>query len=485
MSTFIGIDLGTTNLKILLFSLEKGIIDFESEKIKSFQEKEGYHEQDPSEWIKKTIRMLKILIKRNKSYVSDIKAIGFSGQMHGLVVIDEEGDLLRPCMTWVDQRAKFESKYVSENIDIFELTGNLSNPSFTLPKILWLKNKESKNYKNAKCFFQPKDYLRYALGKNKPLVTDKTDASATLLMDIKNQNWSKEIIETFDLDIKKLPEIKNSYEIVDIVREDIAQELGLKSDVYLIAGAGDQEAAAVGLGINEENEEFISCGTAAQILRPTFNPILNKDCGLHLFCHPLNGWHYLGALQNAGNVLDWALKCLNLDYSDIEQISGKEGNNLYFLPYLTGERTPIMDEDARGVWIGLNISHTKIDMLTSVLEGIAFSIKLAHEKITNILGEEKVSYFIGGAAKSNKWSQIIANVVGRELLTLKLYEGSAYGAALLAAMGSESITIKELSKYIPETKKIIIPIDKIFNYYQTKFGKFSKLVQLEKAFRNY
>jgi len=258
MSSYLGIDLGTSNLKILLFSKEDGIIYLESEKIDSYQPKEGIHEQNPEEWLKKTVTLLGKILERNKNYIPQIEAIGFSGQMHGLVCIDSKGNPLFPCMTWVDQRSKNESSYISNVIDIFNITGNLPNPSFTLPKILWLKNNEKEKYKETFCFFQPKDFLRFKLGKNKLKITDKTDASATLLMDIKSQQWSKDILKSFEIDPQKLPEIKNSYEIVDYLDDEIAKQLGLKKDIPLVAGAGDQGAAAIGLGITNEKESFIS-----------------------------------------------------------------------------------------------------------------------------------------------------------------------------------------------------------------------------------
>jgi xylulokinase len=484
MSSYLGVDLGTSNLKILLFSKEDGIIDLESKKIDSYQPKEGIHEQNPEEWVKKTVSLLQKILERNKKYVPQIEAIGFSGQMHGLVCIDSKGNPLFPCMTWVDQRSKNESSYISNVIDIFNITGNLSNPSFTLPKILWLKNNEKEKYKKAFCFFQPKDFLRFKLGKNKLKITDKTDASATLLMNIKTQRWSEDILKSFEIDPQKLPEIKNSHEIVDYLDDEIAKQLGLKKNIPLVAGAGDQEAAAIGLGITNEKESFISCGTAAQIFRTTKELFFDKSLGIHLFSYPFTGWHYLGAIQNAGNVLEWALNILNLDYNEIEKIDRKKDNNLYFLPYLTGERTPIMDENARGVWIGLNTSHTRKDMLKSVLEGISFSIKLAYTQITHISGFEYITYFIGGASKSRMWSQMIADIVERELSVLNIYEGSAYGAALLSAIGTGGIQIQDLTFFKPKIKEKIIPNKAMFSSYNEKYERFIRLINLEKSFRN-
>jgi xylulokinase len=482
---YIGIDLGTTNLKVLLFSLKHGVVDFEKVKLSSKSFKEGFHEQNPYKWVEQTFFLMNKILKRNVSYFPKIKAIGFSGQMHGLIAIDNNGKVVRPCMTWMDQRAKEEAKLISEKVDIFSITGNLANPSFTLPKILWLKNNEKENYKKSSSFFQPKDFLRYFFGKNKALVTDKTDASATLLMDIKNQNWSHDILNAFDIDSQKLPKIKNSYEIVDYLDDEISREIGLNKNIPLIVGAGDQEAAAVGLGVLDEDEAFLSCGTAAQIFRPTKQLALDKNAGVHLFCHPFTGWHYLGAIQNAGNVLEWALKTLDFDYRRIEQIDMKKPNSLYFLPYLTGERTPIMDQDAKGVWMGLSISHSKEDMIRSVLEGISFSIKLAYEKIKDILGEEDICYLIGGATKSKLWPQMITDVIEKELQTVSIYEGSAYGAALLAAIGCGDIAENDLHKFKPQLNKLFYPNYQNKSYYQSKYQNFLKLIELEKNFRNF
>lgn len=483
MSVYLGIDLGTTNLKVLLFSKERGILDFESVRISSTQRKTGWHEQDPDEWVEKTIYLMAKILQRNKNYAHEVKSIGFSGQMHGLIAVDDQGIPVRSCMTWMDQRAEEESKDITRKLDIFSITGNHSNPSFTLPKILWLKNNERINYKKSRIFFQPKDYLRYKLGKEKKKVTDKTDASATLLMDIENQEWSEQILNTFKIDSKKLPEITNSYSVVDYLEEGISRKVGLKRNIPLITGAGDQEAAAIGLGIVGKDEAFISSGTAGQVFRPTEYPIYDKNAGVHLFCQPFSGWHYLGALQNAGNVLEWCLKILNLDYQDIEKLKTNKINNLYFLPYLTGERTPVMDPNSKGVWIGLSISHTKEDLLSSVLEGISFSLKLAHSKITNILGQEDTCYLIGGVTKSKKWSQIITDILAKELLTLSIYEGSAYGASLLSAVGFGDVREEELRSFKPEIKEIFYPNDELISYYQEKYEQFVKLIKLEKKFR--
>ncbi len=480
---YIGIDIGTSNIKVLLFSTEFGIIDFDSLKLSFFRETEDCYEQDPNEWIEKAVFLINKILLRNKNSISKIKAIGFSGQMHGLVALDNKGNVVRRCMTWMDHRAKEEIHDIRKKIDIFKITGNLADPSFTLPKILWLKKNEKNNYERSRCFFQPKDYLRYRFGKNKPLITDKTDASATLLMNIKNQNWSEEVLNIFNLDSNKLPEIRNSYEIVDHIGEEIAEKTGLNKNVLLVTGAGDQEAAAVGLNIVEENESFISCGTGGQIFRPTKKLILNKDSGVNFFCHPLKGWHYLGAIQNAGNVIEWITKLLNIDYEFIERIDLKEKNNLYFLPYLTGERTPVMDENSKGMWMGINISHKKKDLVQSVLEGISFSLKLAYSKIIEILGEDEACYLIGGITKSKQWTQMLTNIIGKKLKILDIYEGSAYGAALLSALGCGDINENKLSHFKPHIKKVFFPEEKISNYYEQKYMKFLKMIELEKKFR--
>ncbi len=487
MSVYIGIDLGTTNLKVALINLDNNSIDTESVSIPVSYPRPGWVEQHPEDWMESLAGCMRTLMARNPEKRCEVQAIGFAGQMHGLVPIDSSGSVVRPAIIWSDYRNISECAQVKETIDILPLTGNIATTSFTLPKILWLKKNEPGNYRNMKVFLLPKDYIRFRMGRGVP-ATDYSDASATALMDIKRKIWSPEIQQVFGLKPGIFPEIKKATAVIDVLNKEMAEKMGLVPDIPLVTGAGDQVAASIGIGLIDPSESFLSCGTAGQILKPVRSPLIPANGKVHLLCHIPDGmWHIMAAIQNAGNALDWALKITKRSFLQMEEMvksvpPGSQG--LVFLPYLTGERTPVMDGAARGSWMSLSIQHDDRHLLRSVMEGVSCSLRHALSCLEKISGKAKRIFFIGGATKSEEWSQIIADVTGKSLHRFMYYEGSAYGAALLGAIGAGDITIEQVPSLRPPVKDVIHPDKKNKELYDELFHRYEILADLERAFRN-
>ena len=487
MSVYIGIDLGTTNLKVCLINLNNRSIDTEFVSIPVKYPHPGWVEQNPEDWIKGLIGCTRKLIARNPEKRFEVRAIGVAGQMHGLIPIDFSGNVVRPAIIWSDYRTLSECRQIKETIDVLSLTGNIANTSFTLPKILWLKQNEPDNYRDMEVFLLPKDYLRFRMGGG-VLATDYTDASATLLMDIRKEIWSVEIQQAFGLKPDFFPEIRKSTAIIDVLNKEMAGKMGLAPGIPLVTGAGDQVAASLGIGLLDSSEIFLSCSTAGQILKPINTPLIAKDGKLNLLCHIPDGmWHHMAAIQNAGNVLEWVLRLTKRSFSQLEELvktipPGSEG--LVFLPYLTGERTPVMNGAARGSWMSLSLQHDDRHLIRSVLEGVACSLHHALSCLEEVSGESERIFFIGGATKSEEWSQIIADVTGKSLHRFVYYEGSAYGAALIGALGVEDITIEQIPSLRPPVKDIVHPVKERNELYSELFNRYKILIGLESDFRS-
>ncbi|MBE5969443.1 MAG: xylulokinase [Lachnospiraceae bacterium] len=443
MNYLIGIDVGTSSTKAILIDENGKVMLTESEKYPMYQPHNGWAEQKPEDWKKAAFTVIKRLVKNSKLKSSDIKAIGLTGQMHGLVMLDEKGSVLMPSIIWCDQRTE---KEVDEMLDVFpkkkwiNITANPPLTGWTLAKILWVRNNRPEIYEKCRHILLPKDYIRYEL--TGVFATDVSDASGMQLMDIRRRDWSDEILNRFKIDEKMLGKMHESFEVTGSLKADIAKELGLSKDTLVVAGAGDNAAAAVGLGVVKKNRGFISIGTSGVVFVHTDNPIVDMGGRVHTCCHAVPGaWHVMGVTQAAGQSLKWLRKeIISLGDYDLMNEYVEEipvgADKLIYLPYLMGERTPHLDPNLRGVFFGLSGIHSKKHMLRAAMEGVAYSFRDCKEVLSQMGINTDEMLICGGGAKNNIWCEIVADNYKSILKKPESEEGPAMGAAILAGVGS-------------------------------------------------
>ncbi len=480
MKYYIGADLGTSALKLLLVDSDGKIINSVSEKYPVYYPKPAWSEQNPEDWWQALLRGIKILVTGVDT--SKIAGIGAGGQMHGLVILDENDKVIRPAILWNDGRTDKETDYLNNEIGkkkLSSLTANIAFAGFTAPKILWLKNNEPENFKKICKIMLPKDYINYRLtGVH---CTDYSDASGMLLLDVKNRAWSKEMLNICDVKENQMPKLFESYMPVGTILPEIANELGLSQNVTVVAGAGDNAAAAIGTGTVGNGKCNISIGTSGTVFISSDNFSVDTDNLLHSFCHADGGYHLMGCILSAASCNKWFCEEIlkTNDYigeqTDItDDMLGK--NHVYFLPYLMGERSPINDTDARGTFIGMRMDTTRTDMLQAVLEGVAFAIKDNIEIAIEQGIKVEWSSLCGGGSKSPLWQKIMCNVLGIPLRVPITEEGPGYGGAMLAMVADgEYSDVKTCANKFIEYKKTIEPSSEISARYQEQYNKFKAI----------
>ena len=475
---YIGIDLGTSSTKALLVDEEGKIIKSASSSYPIIYPKDGWTEQDPLDWVKALKEVLKELIKNHED---EINGISFGGQMHGLVILDKDDNVIRPCILWNDSRTEEETKYLNEVIGkdvLSNCTGNIAFAGFTLPKILWLKNHEKDNFDRINKIMLPKDYLAYILSGVH--ATDYSDASGMLLLDVKNKCYSKKMCDIAGIDISLLPKLYESYECIGKLKEEYKREFNLKKDVNIIIGASDNASAAVGTGTVGENKCNISLGTSGTIFITSNEFSVDKNNSLHSFCHADSKYHLMGCILSAASCNGWWLnKILNrndFDFHNEEMSKEKIDTGVYFLPYLSGERSPHNDVHARGAFIGLTHQTTEPMMGRSVLEGVAFALRdcLEVAKLSGInINSTKLC---GGGTRTKLWVSIIANVLNVPVEMPMVEEGPSYGAAILAMVGSKEYKdVISATHKIVKIKETIYPDAELVKEYEKKYQTFKKL----------
>ncbi len=475
MNTYIGIDLGTSGVKLLLVDEQGNILKEVSKTYPCIQIKENYSEQNPELWYKSTMEALKELVhQQNKD---SIRAISFGGQMHGLVMLDYADNILRPAILWNDSRAIDETNYLNNEIGkkiISSYTGNIAFAGFTAPKILWVYHNEKEIFDRIRKIMLPKDYLIYKF--TGIFATDTSDASGLLLLDVKNRKYSKEMLEICHISENQLPKLYESFEVVGYLKQSILNELGLNQEIKIIAGAGDNAAAAIGTGTIKNEDCNISLGTSGTIFLPSDHFVVDKMNALHSFCDANGKYHLMGCILSAASARSWWLEQIlsTEDYAHDESIL--EDSNVVFLPYLNGERSPHNDVNARGAFINLSSITTRGQMSKSILEGVAFAIKdcLEVAKENGIIPTKTT--ICGGGAKSNTWKQVIADVLEIPVYTLKTNQGPSYGAAILAMVGDgKYASVEDAVSHIIKVSDCIEPnLDKK-DYYDRKYCVFKKL----------
>ena len=475
---YLGVDLGTSSIKIVLANEDGAIIDNEISTYAISYPQEGWSEQNPEDWwigFKQAVENLS-----NRHDLTKIEAMSFSGQMHGLVILDENDKVIRPALLWNDGRTIAECEYLNNVIGkdkLIEWTGNIALTGFTAPKILWIKNNEPRNFAKIKKIMLPKDYLQYKISG--VFASDVSDNSGTLYFDVRNKVWSKNMLEILGVEEKMLPSISESIAIVGTITQDLAKELGLSKDVKTIIGGGDQAMGAIGTGTITAEQISISLGTSGVIFINADSFIEDKKASLHSFCHANGQYHLMGVtLSCAGTTKWWVEDVLKLtDYDKVmENISEMPVDNLLFLPYMMGERSPINDPNAKGTFYGLNLMHSQSAVTKAIVEGICFSLKDCL-KIANAGGVyPKFARVIGGGAKSKEWLQILSDVLDLEIRTINTSEGGALGAIILSMTACGKFkSIKEACDNLIYERAIYKPNNIKAKIYDEKFVKYKKL----------
>lgn len=480
MNYYIGADLGTSGLKLLLADSAGVILNSVTENYDVCYPSPGWSEQNPEVWWKAFEKGLGSLLSGFDAKL--VKGLSVAGQMHGLVILDENDEVLRPAILWNDGRTDKETEYLNNNIGrekLSEHTANIAFAGFTAPKLLWLERNEKENFDKISKIMLPKDYIVYRLtGVHS---TDYSDASGTLLLDVKNRCWSKEMLEICNVRKKQLPELYESYESVGTVLPELTQKFGFSSGVIVPAGAGDNAGAAIGTGAVGNGICNVSLGTSGTIFISSGKFGVDGNNSLHSFCHADGGYHLMGCILSAASCNKWFYeKILKTDDYNGEQAEITEEdlgrNDVFFLPYLMGERSPVNDTDARGLFIGMRPDTTRKDMVQAILEGVAFAFKDNLEIAKELGTDVKVSTICGGGAKSEVWQKIIADVLNIELEIPATEEGPGLGAAMLAMVAcKEYKTVSECAEKLVLKKAKITPDYEITKRYEERYQKYKKI----------
>ena len=490
MNTYIGIDLGTSGTKFLLVAANGEILAENTQSYEVCYPHSGWSEQNPELWYKAALTGLKELLQGQDKPA--VKGISFGGQMHGLVVLDKDDNVIRPCILWNDGRTEKQTKYLNEVIGkekLSEYTGNIAFAGFTAPKIIWVQENEPENFAKITKIMLPKDYLAYKLSGS--FCTDYSDASGMLLLDVKNRRWSQRMCDVCGISEQMLPKLYESYEVVGTLKKEIADELGLSEEVKVIAGAGDNAAAAVGTGVVGEGGCNISLGTSGTLFVSAAQYKEDKVNALHSFCHADGGWHLMGCILSAASCNAWwSDKILQTtDYAKeqegLEEYLGK--NDVYFLPYLMGERSPHNDVNARGAFIGMRPDTTRKQMTLAVLEGVTFALRDCLEAAKKNGIEVNKTKLCGGGAKSPLWRKIVANVMNMPVEIPQTEQGPSYGGAMLAMVGcGEYKTVKDASQAIVKVKETVYPETETAQKYEARYQIFKSLYPaLNDVFRQF
>lgn len=475
---YIGVDLGTSAVKLLLMEGNGKIANIVSKEYPLYFPHPGWSEQKPEDWWEAVKAGLKELIKGFEA--DKVAGISFGGQMHGLVILDQDDKVIRPAILWNDGRTQEETDYLNNVIGkdkLSQYTANIAFTGFTAPKILWVKNKEPENFARIAKIMLPKDYIAYKLSGS--FCTDVSDASGMLLFDVQHKCWSKEMMDICGVKEEQLAKIYESYDVVGTLKPEVAAELGLPETVKVAAGAGDNAAAAVGTGTVGDGMCNISLGTSGTIFISSKDFGVDKNNALHAFAHADGHYHLMGCMLSAASCNKWWMEEIlqTKEFGKEQQAitDDKLGNNhVYFLPYLMGERSPHNDANARGTFIGMTMDTTRSDMYQAVLEGVAFAIRDSFEVAKSLGIDIKSSKICGGGAKSPLWKKIFANVLGIRLDIIESEEGPGYGGAMLAAVAcGEYASVEEAAAKLVKVVDTVEPDAEIAARYEERYRKFA------------
>lgn len=475
---FIGIDLGTSAVKLLLMDENGRIEKTVSRDYPLCFPHPGWSEQDPEDWFSRSLEGLEELLSdcdRDR-----VMGIGFGGQMHGLVALDRDDNVIRPAILWNDGRTGRQTDYLNNAIGrdrLSKYTANIAFAGFTAPKILWMKENEPEHFSRICKIMLPKDYLAYRLCGT--FCTDYSDASGTLLLDVEHRCWSKEMLRICGICEQQLPRLFESFETVGCLKPDIAAKLGLSENVRVVAGAGDNAAAAIGTATVGDGACNISLGTSGTLFISSRSFGVDKNNALHSFAHADGSYHLMGCMLSAAACNKWWMDDIlkTTEYqSEQDRITGLGQNRVFYLPYLMGERCPHNDPNARAAFIGMSMDTKREDMTLAVLEGVAFGLRDSLEVARSIGVCPKRTKICGGGAKSPLWRSIIANVMNLKVDTIESEEGPGYGAAILAAVGCGVFgSVEEAAKKLVKVVSTESPDEELVARYEERYRQFRKL----------
>ena len=475
---YIGVDLGTSAVKLLMMDENGNIQKIVSKEYPLYFPYPGWSEQNPQDWFAQSMEGIKELTSECDK--SQVAGISFGGQMHGLVVLDKDDQVIRPAILWNDGRTAKETDYLNQVIGkdkLSEYTANIAFAGFTAPKILWMREHEPENYAKIAKIMLPKDYLAYRLSGT--FCTDMSDASGMLLMDVKNRCWSKEMLEICGIIEEQLPKLYESYEVVGTLKPDVANELGFSESVKVIAGAGDNAAAAVGTGTVGDGRCNISLGTSGTIFISSEKFGVDEHNALHSFAHADGHYHLMGCMLSAASCNKWWNEEIlgTSDYVKEQAAIKKLGENrVFYLPYLMGERSPHNNPLARATFTGMTMDTTRTDMTQAVLEGVAFAIRDSFEVAKSLGMKITETKICGGGAKSPLWRKMIANILNIRVCVLDKEEGPSLGAAMLAAVGTGAYeTVEAAAGQIVHVVDTIEPDAEIAARYEEKYRQFQQI----------
>ncbi len=496
MKACIGIDIGTSGTKALVIDPQGRILASSSASYPCHHPRPLWSEQDPEDWWKATVRVVRAVIRQAKLKPADVEAIGLSGQMHGSVFLDRQDRVLRPAILWNDQRTVAECDEIEKRAGgrrrLIQMVANPALTGFTAPKILWLRNREPKVFERLAKVLLPKDEIRRRLTGE--YATDVSDASGTLLLDVTRRRWSKRLLGKLELDGDLLPACYESDEITGTLHKAAAASLGLTTSCQVVAGAGDCAAGAIGNGIVQRGLLSTSIGTSGVVFVHSDSPQFDPQGRLHTFCHAVPGkWHMMGVTLAAGGSLDWYRSSLyaigkgkgkggkesriSFDHLVAEAAKTPTGaDGLLFLPYLAGERTPHLDPRARGALFGLTLSHTRGHMVRAILEGVTYTLRDSMAIIEELGIPVRQIRASGGGAKNPFWRQLQADVFGKRVTAMATDEGPAFGVALLAAVGAGHFkNITEACRATVQMAELAKPVLKARRYHDRAFPLFQQL----------
>lgn len=490
-SVAIGLDLGTSGVRAIAVKVNGQLVAQATRAYPLRMPYPGWVEQDPADWVQASFAVLKEVTQQFAQQDIPVEAIalGLSGQMHGMVALTGEGSVVRPAILWNDQRTGEVVEAMEAIIPratLIQRTGNRAVTGFQLPKILWMRQEEPAAFARTRHVLLPKDYLTYVLTGT--MITEPSDASGVGCLHLKSCQWDDDILQALELRRSLFPQIMASAAIAGSLKPDLAAELGLPAGLPIVAGGGDNAAAALGVGISCRHLQrgSISLGTSGVILAPVAEPTPDREGRVHLFCHVDGGYQLLGVTLAAGGALRWYRDTFtpNMDYSELMQQAASVppgARGVLFLPHLAGERTPYLDPEARGAWLNLALAHGQADLVRSLLEGVAYSLRLVQEVMTPLSSLDTL-IATGGGARSPIWRTILADVLGVTLVTPGVEAGAAYGAALLAMIGAGVYTnVDQVLGAIANDGETTQPQPQPI--YQQQFDQFARLYESLKPFR--
>lgn len=489
----VGIDIGTSGTKTVLFDENCQVMASATAEYPLSQPQNGWAEQNPEDWYAAVTKTIRSVLAKAAVNPADIAGLGLSGQMHGLVMLDDKDAVIRPAILWCDQRTGRQCAEITEKIGaarLIEITANPALTGFTASKILWVRENEPQNYQKCAHILLPKDYIRFRLTGE--YATDVSDASGMQLLDVVHRCWSDEVLEKLEIDQGLLAKVYESPEITGKITEMAAKETGLPVTVVVAGGAGDNAAAAVGTGTVREGRAFTTIGTSGVVYAHTAKPVIDPLGRVHTFCCAVPGaWHVMGVTQAAALSLNWYLENFCKNYVQEAQGQGKKlfglvnekieavpagSNRLFYLPYLMGERTPHLDPDCRGVFFGLSAIHKQEDLLRAVMEGVSYSLKDCQRIIADMGISIGRMMACGGGSRSAVWRQILADLFDCPVQTANTQEGAVLGAAILGGVAAGVFaSIEEVCDRCIVPLESSMPEEKGQQYYQKAYPLYQQL----------